>query len=120
VIGVAQVNVGMHEDVYSGQPPGQRRIANIRQAPGHTRHVTAVVVYRHHPADPGGDGERGGQGVAQPVRGPGDGHHRPGPRRRSPAGGLSDGRLGGGLSGVRPGGGRPPARCGPATAACGP
>ena len=45
---------------------------------------------------------------------------RPGPRRRSPAGGLSDGRLGGGLSGVWPGGGRPPARCGPATAACGP
>ena len=107
----------MHQDIYPGQPPSQRRIANIGQAPGHTRHVTAVVVDRHHPADPGGGGERGGQCVAQPVSGAGDGHHRPGPRRRAPAGRLGDGRLGGGLSGGRLGGGGRLARRGPAAGA---
>jgi hypothetical protein len=59
--------------------------------------------------------------MAQPMRGPGDGHHRPGPRDRAPAGGLSGGGLShGGLSHGGLSGGPRLARRGPAAAARGP
>ena len=79
LVGVGrQVQVGVHDDVHAGQPPGQGRVADVDDPPGDPGGLAPVIVDGDHPADPGAAGQPGGQGLAQPPGRAGHGDDRPG------------------------------------------
>ncbi len=64
----------MHDHVDAGEPPGQRRIADVDDPPDHAGQVAAVLVDRDDPAEPVRLRQPGGQREPEIVRRAGHRH----------------------------------------------
>jgi hypothetical protein len=68
----------MHDNVNSGEPARQCRVAYIDYAPCHSGHIAAVIVYRDDAANLGRLGKPRGQRQAEAARRTSNRDHRPG------------------------------------------
>jgi len=70
-----QIVVGVHQHVDAGQPPGQRRVPHVGDAPGHARDVAPVAVDRDNLLDVRRRGQPDGQRVPDAASRTGNRHN---------------------------------------------